>query len=920
MKSRLAQWCTFAAFFAACFALPVYVLATPLSCTMTTAALCTSPKVIALRLVSTSNSHSELPSQATANYANNVVCCAGGSSLSNSCTGNYAVMVNLAMATNSHVQENDRSGYANPACLSSTSGIVIGYQDTNCSGYDTSLGSISSTTNAHFGTSTAYTRQICGSAVPLLTVASSTPQPTSVLSPSTGNIMGSMSVIVDSGTVSVTAVTVRQHGSINGNTQLANVKLWLNSTDNTLTGATQIGSTGTFDANGNVTFTGTFTVTTSLQYLIVTTDVLSGVSAGTTIDIQFTNLATTAQVIAAPGNYSEEQLQALDWVIYQAGLRNIRLMLVLVNNWDAYGGMDWYVSQATSTNKTLTGDPYHDQFYTDANVQGYYKQYVAHLLNHVNIYDGLAYKNDPRIFAWALTNEGRAKSDGNRALGTFLNWVTMMSAYVKSIDSNHLLTTGIEGWGEPYEGTAFTLSQAPANIDFASMALYPDSWSWFAQRSENGSGGTIPAGISSAVLNWWTSDTTGTWNNTGGAVSNSTYVPNTPPARYGYKNWVQQNLAWGTSTLVKPVVMQELGLMSTYSYALRYQFYTQAIHTFYANGGQGLILWNLNHDNYYYSTSWYPGEMDDGYGFYVSTDPTLKAKSQPVIDAIAFAKTDNSGGSWINVPTDMTHFVTTSGATLKLNGSPYIFMGTNAYYLADYARNTTYDNEADLITSSQTYATQILNEAQTEGFNVIRTWAFGSGSQSIPTGGKYNLFEIGSTPVDLTGSTTVSSAAQSLTFSISQNSVSFGNLSAGAASYATTTGSNGSDTIAHTLTVATNAVNGYNLTVQGATLTSLQNPAKTIAAITGSPAASSVGTPQFGLYATSTSGTVITNYAGLANKFYYGATGTTADTLATNAAATAGDTYNVHYLANIGTATPAGSYATSLVYVATANF
>src|SRR5258708_1237348 len=148
-----------------------------LSCTVS--ASC-SGGIVVLRIASTSNSHSELPSQS--NYAN-LLCCSGVTGLSNSCSGTYAVALRLAGATNAHVEENTQSTAAyngNDACLSVPSGgtVSIGYQDNNCNTFDTTLASISQTpTNAHIGDANAYTRKVCGSAsssTPVSTTASGT--------------------------------------------------------------------------------------------------------------------------------------------------------------------------------------------------------------------------------------------------------------------------------------------------------------------------------------------------------------------------------------------------------------------------------------------------------------------------------------------------------------------------------------------------------------------------------------------------------------------------------------------------------------------------------------------------------------------------------------------------------------------------
>lgn len=159
--------------------------------------------------------------------------------------------------------------------------------------------------------------------------------------------------------------------------------------------------------------------------------------------------------------------------------------------------------------------------------------------------------------------------------------------------------------------------------------------------------------------------------------------------------------------------------------------------------------------------------------------------------------------------------------------------------------------------------------------------------------------------------------AQSLTFSISDNTIGFGTLSASAAQYATgdTTGS-GSETEAHTLVIGTNATNGYTATLNGTTLTSGAN---TITAIGASNTASSAGTEQFGLRMTASggSGAVTAPYAASGFAFDSGAF---PDQIASASAASANTTYSVRYLANIASLTEAGEYSATLNYVATANF
>lgn len=135
-----------------------------LSCSITTAAACTD--TVILRMSGSSNAHAELPGQANGNYNGNVICCSGVTGLGNSCSGTYETILKLSGTSNAHVEQNSQSNYANNACMSVPSGgtVSVGYQATNCSGFDTTLGSMDTTTNSHTGDGSAYSTKICATA------------------------------------------------------------------------------------------------------------------------------------------------------------------------------------------------------------------------------------------------------------------------------------------------------------------------------------------------------------------------------------------------------------------------------------------------------------------------------------------------------------------------------------------------------------------------------------------------------------------------------------------------------------------------------------------------------------------------------------------------------------------------------------
>lgn len=165
---------------------------------------------------------------------------------------------------------------------------------------------------------------------------------------------------------------------------------------------------------------------------------------------------------------------------------------------------------------------------------------------------------------------------------------------------------------------------------------------------------------------------------------------------------------------------------------------------------------------------------------------------------------------------------------------------------------------------------------------------------------------------------------QSISFTISTTTIYFGTLGSGGAKYASSTNSSGdsTETVAHTLSVGTNASYGFTVTVRGQTLTSQQNPANTISAIGGSIASSTPGTEQFGIRATESGGTGVTVSSpySYATSYGYGATATTSSTFAVGSGSTQTSTLSLRYITNISAVTEAGTYSTNLNYVATANY
>jgi len=175
-------------------------------------------------------------------------------------------------------------------------------------------------------------------------------------------------------------------------------------------------------------------------------------------------------------NTGSNGLGKFDYVVSSAKAHGIRLIVALTNNWSDYGGMDVYVSQ-------LNPGGTHDTFYTNAKIISAFQNYIKAWVTR--------YANEPTIMAWELANEPRCSGSSGSAssacdtTGSTINkWASTISAYIKSIDSNHLVALGDEGWFQeanpptyPYApgvGINFVTNLAISTLDFGTFHSYPE--------------------------------------------------------------------------------------------------------------------------------------------------------------------------------------------------------------------------------------------------------------------------------------------------------------------------------------------------------------------------------------------------------------------------------------------------------------
>jgi len=182
-------------------------------------------------------------------------------------------------------------------------------------------------------------------------------------------------------------------------------------------------------------------------------------------------------------NDGADGLQHLDYVLAAAAAHDLKLVVVLVNNWQTFGGIDQYLM--------WYGKRQHHEFFTAPELKQAYQAWAKHLITRKNSVNGRIYRDDPAVFGWELANEPRCKdgssfdSPSGWDKHTLTSWADEMSSYVKALDPNHLVSVGDEGfldgggehWAYKAEGGVdhAALTALP-NVDFGTFHLYPEDW------------------------------------------------------------------------------------------------------------------------------------------------------------------------------------------------------------------------------------------------------------------------------------------------------------------------------------------------------------------------------------------------------------------------------------------------------------
>lgn len=191
----------------------------------------------------------------------------------------------------------------------------------------------------------------------------------------------------------------------------------------------------------------------------------------------------------APGVYNDTILAGLDFLLAEMGKRDMKAVLYLNNAWEWSGGYSVYLQwcgKGRAPIPSIDGWPtymdYVKQYMRCPEAQEMFANHVRFIMGRTNRYTNVAYVNDPTIMTWQVGNEPRCFSDDNKE--AFVDWMQSVTALIKSIDNNHLVSSGSEGkHGCEQDIDIYEEIHADKNMDYLNIHIWPYNWDWTKKDS-----------------------------------------------------------------------------------------------------------------------------------------------------------------------------------------------------------------------------------------------------------------------------------------------------------------------------------------------------------------------------------------------------------------------------------------------------
>ncbi len=210
-----------------------------------------------------------------------------------------------------------------------------------------------------------------------------------------------------------------------------------------------------------------------------------------------------------PGVYNDTILQGLDYLMCELEKRDMKAILYFNNAWEWSGGygayLDWvgfnadvFVSDGGGAKRHFDQTPvpsidgwweymqYVGNFILNDSAKALAAQHVRNMVTRTNTITGKPYSESPALMAWEIANEPRCFINDSLHRAKFVEWIDEQSTLIKSLDPNHLVTTGSEGrHGCEESMELFNAIHTLPNIDYACIHIWPYNWGWLGEYVQN---------------------------------------------------------------------------------------------------------------------------------------------------------------------------------------------------------------------------------------------------------------------------------------------------------------------------------------------------------------------------------------------------------------------------------------------------
>ena len=187
-----------------------------------------------------------------------------------------------------------------------------------------------------------------------------------------------------------------------------------------------------------------------------------------------------------PGVYNDTVLRGLDYLLAQMAERDMHAVLYFNNSWEWSGGYGQYLEWAGNGKALLPNvDGYENyvdhvsRFVKDEKAKEFYYNHVRNIVTRTNTVTGKPYIEDPTIFSWQIGNEPRAFARDSVTKAAFAEWMCASASLIKSLDPNHMVSTGSEGlYGCEVDMDLFEQIHAHKDFDYLNVHIWPLVWRW----------------------------------------------------------------------------------------------------------------------------------------------------------------------------------------------------------------------------------------------------------------------------------------------------------------------------------------------------------------------------------------------------------------------------------------------------------